>query len=339
MPRLRRLHLVIVDLWRAWKISQAQVKSLTNMLRRLDPCPGAEGATPMMPVAGKTPLHCRRFVYGYSLDDGSDFPCYLLWPRRTPGGSFWLLESQTHRYVDLSQAGFLRPLGIRHFYDAFSLHAEVSIRAAAIDAFQFQPSDVSSDLVISSEAAVARGRAEHQEQPVDQNAPEADRRNVPDDVISVSTSEVDSASSHGDDSSYESYSYASYSGESSDIEPPVSEVSDQHSMLEHAYSVARDAFNVKEDGTLEGDEASLNVMDIFPLHWPLAKMTLPLKFGVQRLDRLVAGYLMELIATQPDLDQCRNCISSFAKTLTVRVAMYFAKLIASLLRPLHDIDR
>ena len=104
-------------------------------------------------------------------------------------------------------------------------------------------------------------------------------------------------------------------------------------MLEHAYSVARDAFKVKEDGTLEGDEASLKVMDIFPPHWPLAKMTLPLKFGVQRLDRLVAGYLMELIATQPDLDQCRNSISSFAKTLTVRVAMYLAKLIASLLRP------
>ena len=198
--------------------------------------------------------------------------CGLIAPR----DSFWLLESQTHRYVDLSQAGFLRPLGIRHFYDAFSLHAEVSIRAA-IDTFQFQQSDLSSDLVISSEAAVARGWAEHQEQPVDQNAPEADRRNVPDDVISVSTSEVDSASSNGDDSSYESYSYTSCSGESSDKEPPVSEVSDQHSMLEHVYSVARAAFKVKEDGTLEGDEASLNVMDICPPHWPLTKMTLPLK--------------------------------------------------------------
>ena len=62
--------------------------------------------------------------------------------------------------------------------------------------------------MISSKAAVARGWAEHQEQPVDQNAPEADRRNVPDDVISVSASEVDSASSHRDDSSYASYSYA-----------------------------------------------------------------------------------------------------------------------------------
>ena len=74
-------------------------------------------------------------------------------------------------------------------------------------------------------------------------------------------------------------------------------------------------------------------MDIFPPHWPLAKMTLPRKFGVQRLDRLVAGCLMELIATQPDPNQCRKSISSFAKTLTVRVAMYLAKLIASLLRP------
>ena len=115
-------------------------------------------------------------------------------------------------------------------------------------------------------------------------------------------------------------------------EPPASEVSDQQSMLEHAYMAARDAFKVREDGVLEGGEASLNVMDIFPPHWPLAKMTLPLKFGVQRLDRL-AGNLMELIATQQDPGQCRKSISSVAKTLTVRVAMYLAKLIASLFRP------
>ena len=264
---------------------------------------------------------------------GSDFPCYFLWPRRTPRDSFWLLESQTHRYVDLQQACFLHPLGIRHFYDAFGLRAEVSIRAAAFAAFQFEPSEVSSDLVISSKAAVARGWAEHQEQPVDQTAPEADRRNVPDEVISVSASEVDSASSHGDDSSYESSSDASYSSDSSGAEPPLSEVSDQHSMLEHAYSIVQNAFVVHEDGTLENEEASLNMMDLFPPHWPLAKMTLPLKFGVNRLDRLVAGYLMELIATQPDPSLCRKQISSFAKTLTVRVAMYLAKPIASLFRP------
>ena len=76
---------------------------------------------------------------------------------------------------------------------------------------------------------------------MDQNAPEADRRNVPDDVISVSASEVDRGSPHGGDSSYESYSYHSSSDESSDTEPPASEMSDQQSMLEHAYTAARDA--------------------------------------------------------------------------------------------------
>ena len=245
------------------------------------------------------------------------------------------LESQTRRFVDLTQAGFLRPLGIRHFYDAFSLRAEaeVSIRTGAIAAFEFQPEEVSSDLIISTAAAIARGWAEHQEQPVDQLAPEADRRNVPDDVITVSDSEVDSASSHGDDSSYASYSDASYSNGSSDSEPPVSEVSDQCSMLEHAYHATKNVLRVTKEGSLVGGEVSLNVLESFPPHWPLAKLTLPLKFGVLRLDRLVAGYLMELMATHSDVHQCRKKISSFAKVLTVRVAMYLAKLIASLLRP------
>ena len=191
--KARRLDLVIVDLWRPWKINQAQVKSLTDQLRRLRPCRPADCTTPLAPVQGKTPLHGRRFAHGYSLD-GSDFPCYFLWPVRAQEGSFCL---QTQRYVDMEKAGFFRPLGIRHFYDAFSLLAEVSIRTAAIAAFQFQPEEVSSDLIISAAAAVARGWAEHQEQPVDQHAPEADRRNVPDDVISVSDSEIDNASSHG----------------------------------------------------------------------------------------------------------------------------------------------
>ena len=154
--------------------------------------------------------------------DGSDFPCYLLWPLRTQTGSYCLLESQTRRLVDLEHAAFLHPLGLRHFYDAFSLRAEVSIRSAALAAFQLQEEDLSSDLVLSVAAAAARGWANHQEQPVGQNAPEADRRNVPDEVISVDDSEVDSDSSHGGESRYESGSYTSNTDSSTDSEPPVS---------------------------------------------------------------------------------------------------------------------
>ena len=99
------------------------------------------------------------------------------------------MESQTRRYVDPEQAGFLHPLGLCHFYDGFSLRAEVGIRSSALVAFQFQEEDVSSDLVLSQAAVVAKGWADHQEQPVDQTAPEADRRNVPDEIISVSDSD------------------------------------------------------------------------------------------------------------------------------------------------------
>ena len=218
--KVRRLHLVIVGLWRPWKVNQKQVKSLTDMLRRLELSPHSEGTTPMMPCEGKPPVHCRRFVYGYSLD-GSDFPCYFVWPHRTQENNFWLLESQTHRHVDLSLAGFLQPLGIRHFYDAFGLNAEVSIRTAALDAFQLQENDLSSDLLVSADAACARGWTDHKEQPVDQNAPEADLRNVPLDVISVSTSEVDSDSSLGNDSSYDSDSDTSSSNDIAQVVSPL----------------------------------------------------------------------------------------------------------------------
>ena len=42
---------------------------------------------------------------------------------------------------------------------------------------------------------------------------------------------------------------------------------------------------------------------------------------------------MELMATKSEPWRCRRQISSFAKTLTVRVATYLAKEIASLFRP------
>ena len=329
--KVRRLHLVIVDLWRPWKIHKSQVRSITDQLRRLQPGPQADHTTPMMPMSSKTPLHGRRFVYGYSLD-GSDFPCYLIWPWRTAGNSFFLLESQSRRYVDLDQAGFLHPLGLRHFYDGFSLRAEMSIRPAALAAFDLREDELSTDLVVSQAAVVDRGWMDHQEQPVDQNAPEADRRNVPEEVISVSDGEVDRESTIGGCSSQASCSTTSSDDDSDISEPARSEVSVQDSIMEHAYHSLQNAFTV-EEGQLVGGDGTLNQLELLPFHWPLAKLTLPLKFGVNRLEGLVTGFLMELMATRSEPWLCRRRISSFAKTLTVHVATYLAKEIASLFRP------
>ena len=132
------------------------MRSLTDQLRRLQPGPRADNTTPMMPMRSKTPLHGLRFVYGYSLD-GSDFPCYLVWPWRTDSNSFFLLESQSRRYVALDQAGFLHPLGLRHFYDGFSLRAGISIRSAALAAFDLHEDELSNDLIVSQAAVMDRG--------------------------------------------------------------------------------------------------------------------------------------------------------------------------------------
>ena len=83
-------------------------------------------------------------------------------------------------------------------------------------------------------------------------------------------------------------------------------------MLDHAYHTVRDAIHTTADGKLIGGDSSLSLLGSLPPHWPLAKLTLPLKFGVNRLDGLVAGYLMELMATHSDA-LCRKQISSFAK--------------------------
>ena len=74
-------------------------------------------------------------------------------------------------------------------------------------------------------------------------------------------------------------------------------------------------------------------MEIFPPQWPLAKLTLPLKSFVHRLDRLTAGYLMEMAATHYYPRQCRKNIATSAKIITVRVATHLAEVIAPLLRP------
>ena len=141
---------------------------------------------------------------------------------------------------------------------------------------------------------------------MDHNAPEADGRNVPDDVISVSDGETDQESSLGEESSYACDSSASEGKESSDSEPAMSEVSDQYSMLEHACQSIQNVFSTTSEGKLVGGDGSLNQLESLPGHWSLAKLTLPLKFGLNRLDGLLVGYLMELRATHSDPSRCRE---------------------------------
>ena len=78
--------------------------------------------------------------------DNSDRPSYLLWPIRA--------------------AKFVKPIGIEHFFDAFSLEKKRPLKIDAASALNIQVNDVSDSLVVNQDnffwlgAAWVKSRAE-----------------------------------------------------------------------------------------------------------------------------------------------------------------------------------
>ena len=66
-------------------------------------------------------------IFEYYAMDGTDLPCYILWPARTEDHSFWCLDAT-------GQMGFIALVGIKHFFDAFCFSPQRPCRAAAIQA-------------------------------------------------------------------------------------------------------------------------------------------------------------------------------------------------------------
>ena len=110
--KVRRLHLIVVDLWRPWKYNTARAREITDQLWRISNCDDTRRVSPLQPEHPAPPLRCRRFAYGYALD-GSECPCCLVWPQRD-GQSYTLLNTSTADTLVLDQ-NFFRPLGMQHF--------------------------------------------------------------------------------------------------------------------------------------------------------------------------------------------------------------------------------
>ena len=88
--KVRRLHLIVVDLWRPWKYNTARAREITDQLWLIRDCDNTRRVSPFRPDGPEPPLRCRRFACGYALD-GSEFPCYLVWPQ-SDGRSYVLLD-------------------------------------------------------------------------------------------------------------------------------------------------------------------------------------------------------------------------------------------------------
>ena len=97
MAKLRRLHLIIVDLLHPRRSASRAFRYEHREMCRARPRHGSN-TTPMSLVEGEE-WRCR-YAYGYGLD-GSEIPVYLVMPNRTEFGSFYLLDCATGEYFDL----------------------------------------------------------------------------------------------------------------------------------------------------------------------------------------------------------------------------------------------
>ena len=85
-----------------------------------------------------------RYVFGYAMD-GSDLPCYILWPARTAEQSFWCIDAWKGDWVRMDKCSYMAPLGIEHFFDAFCFEPQRPWRAAACQALDIPSCHVSKD--------------------------------------------------------------------------------------------------------------------------------------------------------------------------------------------------
>ena len=101
------LHFIVVDLWRPWKYNTAPAREIIDQLWLIRNCDDTRRVNPFRPDGLEPPLRCRRFAYRYALD-GSEFPCYLVWPQRDGRSYVVLLDTATTDTLVLDQS-FFRP--------------------------------------------------------------------------------------------------------------------------------------------------------------------------------------------------------------------------------------
>ena len=155
--RLRRLHLIIVDLCHPRKT----VTNIEKKFHRQISClrdTRAIGTTPIS-LWGNEAWRCR-YVFSYSLDD-SDKPVFLIWPERTASNGFWLLDVETGHYHNLCQAPSIQNLGLEHFYAAFGLGCSRHLRTSSAYALGISEHTISEDRSVSMDIATQLQPLQH----------------------------------------------------------------------------------------------------------------------------------------------------------------------------------
>ena len=97
-PRVRRLHLKVVDFHRRRRLAD-RVRRLFSDIQ-VDRCANECWNTLPIPWMPNQEAYQLRCVFGYAMD-GSDLPCYMLWPTRTVEQSFWCIDAWKGDWIRL----------------------------------------------------------------------------------------------------------------------------------------------------------------------------------------------------------------------------------------------
>ena len=89
-PRVRRLHLIIVDLKRRRRLATRVSKQLLKV--KVVECAAQCWNTLPIPCKLDQATYQMRYVFAYAMD-GTDLPCYILWPLRTEDNCLWCLDA------------------------------------------------------------------------------------------------------------------------------------------------------------------------------------------------------------------------------------------------------
>eukprot|EP00434_Breviolum_minutum_P044207 symbB.v1.2.039461.t1/scaffold6579.1/size16916/1 len=346
-PRVRRLHLMVVDLRRRRRMADRVLRLLVHL--QVDRC--AEECLHTLPIPWKRnqEAYQLRYVFGYAME-GSDLPCYILWPTRTAEQSFWCIDAWKGDWVRLDKCAYMAPLGIEHFFDAFCFDPQRPWGTAAIQALGIPSCRVSKDAYLEN-MHVNTFLLTPRRIPVERKASAA-KREVDQDMVAreESVSEVGSDAESGwsevsDNSSTDS--------ECTDIE--ASSIASDQDRFDTAYEAFRDLANdlyyidlrrysrgiTSEDAAgvllLDGHEKLQELVHL-PRTWPLARLTIPLEGLSKQIDRLLEGYCFQILATNRYPEAHNGRVLQTATHLTWILAEYLADTIAWLMRSIlgHD---
>ena len=334
--RLRRLHLVIVDLCHPRKTATRTEKQFYQQITGLWNERGVS-VTPI-PLCNQEEWRCR-YVFGYSLDD-SDKPVYLIWPERTGNNGFWLLDAARNQYHNLCQTASIRNLGLEHFYAAFGLGCSRDLRTSSARAFGISNNDISEDCSVPSGIAKRLRPLTHgtpRETHIQKKA-----KIDPQEIEAQPVEEVKEESSQNcSDSEDSSDSQSSSTAEAEDIE------SDLESLEEHYYSDLRQySATLERDFSAHFTNQQLNTQEwnfhggregiqrflSLPTTWPLARLMFPIRDLRKQMETLLQTYCFEIEVTCAQASAQDAFVRRMALHLVQYLAVFLAETITGLLQ-------